>query len=50
MDFGSQRVFYLHGGLHLYDSGTEFAKITYSRTEIPLVDQIRETLAEGRYP
>jgi hypothetical protein len=48
--FPNQRLFYLHGSLHLYDSGTELAKITWSRTQIPLVDQIREALADGRYP
>jgi len=48
--FGSQRLFYLHGSLHLYDQGFELAKITWSRTSIPLLDQIREALAERRYP
>jgi hypothetical protein len=42
--------FYLHGSLHLYDSGSELAKITWSRTQVPLIDQIRGALAEGRYP
>jgi hypothetical protein len=49
-DFGSQRLFYLHGSLHLYDAGSEITKITWSRTGIPLVDQIREALDSGRYP
>jgi len=40
-DFQTQRLFYLHGSLHLYDSGREISKITWSRTRIPLVDQIR---------
>jgi Domain of unknown function (DUF4917) len=48
--FTSQRVFYMHGGLHLYDSGAELAKITYSRTGTPLVDQIRLALEDGRFP
>ena len=48
--FDSQRLFYLHGSLHLYDRGYELAKITWSRTAIPLLDQIREALAERRYP
>lgn len=50
LDFGSQRLLFLHGALHLYDSGSEISKITWSRTGIPLVDQIREALASGRYP
>lgn len=50
VDFRAQRLFYLHGGLHLYDSGAEISKITWSRTGVPLVDQIRQALADGRYP
>lgn len=50
LDFGAQRLFFLHGGLHLYDTGREISKITWSRTGVPLVDQIRDALAAGRYP
>jgi len=51
-DYGSfdQRIFYLHGGLHLYDAGTQLRKITWVRTGIPLVDQIRSALSENVYP
>jgi len=49
-DFQTQRLFYLHGSLHLYDSGTEISKITWSRTGIPFVNQIREALSVRRYP
>lgn len=45
-----QRIFFLHGGLHLYDAGSQLRKITWSRTGIPLVDQIREALDEDIYP
>jgi len=45
-----QRVFHLHGGLHLYDAGSQLKKITWVRTGIPLVDQIRGALAENVYP
>lgn len=50
LDYREQRLFFLHGGLHLYDAGAEISKITWSRTGIPLVDQIRSALATGRYP
>jgi hypothetical protein len=50
LDFGSQRLFFLHGGLHLYDTGHEISKITWARTQIPLVSQIRDALGTGRYP
>jgi hypothetical protein len=51
-DYGSfsQRIFFLHGGLHLYDAGSQLKKITWKRTGIPLVDQIRTALAENVYP
>ena len=47
---GTQRIHYMHGGLHLYDRGDELVKVTYSRTQIPIVDQIRTALNEGRFP
>lgn len=50
LDFRQQRLFFLHGGLHLYDSGHEISKITWSRTGIPLVEQIRDALAANQYP
>jgi hypothetical protein len=45
-----QRIYHLHGGLHLYESGTSLKKITWSRTGIPLVDQIRDALSTSLYP
>ncbi len=50
LDFRNQWLFFLHGGLHLYDRGVELSKITWSRTGVPLVDQIRDAFATGRYP
>jgi Domain of unknown function (DUF4917) len=48
-DWG-QRIYFLHGGLHLFDAGSQLKKITWVRTGIPLVDQIRDALAENVYP
>ncbi len=45
-----QRIYFLHGGLHLYDAGTQLQKITWARTGVPLVDQIRGALADNVYP
>lgn len=45
-----QRIYFLHGGLHLYDAGSQLQKITWARTGVPLVDQIRGALAENVYP
>ncbi|HEY0280951.1 MAG TPA: DUF4917 family protein [Solirubrobacterales bacterium] len=46
----AQRIHFLHGGLHLFDTGSQLKKITWRRTGIPLVDQIRDALAENVYP
>ncbi|RTJ67363.1 DUF4917 domain-containing protein [Campylobacter jejuni] len=42
--------FYLHGVLHIFDSGDEIIKKTYSRTGRPLKEQITEELNNNRYP
>lgn len=46
----NQNVYYLHGALHLFDSGTEVQKYTWINTGIPLIEQIREALGNGLYP
>jgi len=45
-----QNVYYLHGGLHLFDGGSYLKKVTWKRTGVPIVDQIRAALDEGEYP
>lgn len=46
----SATVSYLHGALHLFDAGSEITKYTWSKTDKPIVDQIRAALAEEKYP
>ncbi|ACF02594.1 conserved hypothetical protein [Rhodopseudomonas palustris TIE-1] len=46
----SATVFYLHGALHLFDAGSEITKYTWSKTDKPIVDQIRSALDEEKYP
>ncbi len=46
----SPTVHYLHGALHLFDAGAEITKYTWSKTDIPLLKQIRAALDEDRYP
>lgn len=47
----SQSTFYLHGALHLFDHGYELQKKCWERSGgIPLIDQIRSSLSEGRFP
>ncbi|HKN87762.1 MAG TPA: DUF4917 family protein, partial [Nitrospiraceae bacterium] len=45
-----QTVRYLHGALHLYDTGSEMKKFTWIDTQIPLIEQIRSALQQGSYP
>lgn len=46
----SAKVHYLHGALHLFDQGTDIIKYTWSKTDIPLIEQIRSALDEEKYP
>ncbi|MFD0204661.1 MULTISPECIES: DUF4917 family protein [Saccharothrix] len=46
----SQTVFYLHGALHLFLGTDGLRKITWKRTDIALIDQVRQQLKEGRFP
>lgn len=43
-------IHYLHGALHLFDSGSELKKYTWLRTNIPLIEQVRSALAEDFFP
>ena len=46
----NQKVYYLHGALHLFDDGLEIKKYTWSRTDIPLMQQIREAVSNDIFP
>jgi Domain of unknown function (DUF4917) len=46
----SATIHYLHGALHLFDSGAEILKYTWSKTDVPIVEQIREALSEDKFP
>jgi hypothetical protein len=45
-----QNVHYLHGGLHIFESGPEIQKYTWCNTGLPLIDQIRAALRAEKYP
>jgi hypothetical protein len=45
-----QRVHYLHGALHLFDSGAELQKYTWANTGKPLLEQAREAMAANKFP
>jgi Domain of unknown function (DUF4917) len=46
----SASVHYLHGALHLFDQGSEVIKYTWSKTDVAIVDQIRQALDDNKYP
>ncbi|EKN87873.1 SIR2-like domain protein [Leptospira interrogans str. 2003000735] len=46
----SQNIFYLHGALHLFDSGYELKKFTWVNTGIRLIEQIRDALSKDIFP
>lgn len=43
-------VLFLHGALHLFDSGKDLQKYTWVRTNVPLVEQARAAIAVDAYP
>jgi hypothetical protein len=45
-----QNTWFLHGALHVFDSGTEVQKYTWSNTGVRLIDQIRSALSKGYFP
>lgn len=45
-----QKIFYLHGALHLFDAGAELQKFTWKNTGIRLTDQVRAALKASKYP
>lgn len=46
----NQSMWFLHGALHVFDSGTEVRKYTWSKTGVRLVDQIRDALSRNYFP
>lgn len=49
-DEADQNVFFLHGGLHLFDTGEEIKKLAYKGSGDSIIDQVRENLTKGRFP
>ena len=43
-------VHFLHGALHLFDSGSELKKYTWVRKGIPLIEQVRSALHANAFP
>jgi len=45
-----QNTWFLHGALHVFDSGVEVQKFTWKNTRVRLIDQIRDALNRGLFP
>lgn len=45
-----QQAHFLHGSLHIFDSGTNIEKHTFSGTGTSIVDRVRANLAQGKFP
>ncbi|MGB8991430.1 MAG: DUF4917 family protein [Desulfobaccales bacterium] len=45
-----QNVWYLHGALHVFDTGTEIQKYTWVNTGIRLIEQTRDALSRDYFP
>jgi len=46
----SASVMFLHGALHLFDSGKDLLKYTWVRKGVPLIEQARSALASNKFP
>lgn len=44
------RIYNLHGGLHLFDSGAELKKYTWIRKGTPLIEQSRNAIGNNMFP
>jgi uncharacterized protein DUF4917 len=45
-----QEVHFLHGGLHIYDTGTFIKKHAYTEDGDSIIDQVRNNLNSGNFP
>ena len=45
-----QKVHFLHGGLHIFDTGASIKKHSFSESGTGIVDLVRDNLEEGRFP
>src|SRR2546423_14725483 len=48
--YDQQKIYYMHGALHIFDAGAEIQKYTWRNTGIRLVEQIRNALQRNLYP
>jgi hypothetical protein len=49
-DYGKRRMYFLHGGLHLYTEGGRVWKRVWQGKEITIIDQVKEAFETKKYP
>lgn len=45
-----QRAHFLHGGLHIFDTGTAIEKHAFSEKQTSIIDLVRKNLEVGKFP
>lgn len=45
-----QSVYYIHGAMHIFSDGSDIEKLSYSRTGIPLAEQVKASIAQDKFP
>jgi hypothetical protein len=45
-----QTVYYLHGALHMYDTGSAVHKIVWNNTGVPILTQLDASMRAGNFP
>lgn len=45
-----QRIHYLHGAIHLFDSGSDLKKYTWRDKGVPILTQARTAMEQGMFP
>ncbi|MEA5580189.1 DUF4917 family protein [Nodularia harveyana UHCC-0300] len=46
----NQKAHFLHGGLHIFDSGTAIEKHTYTQRGTGIIDLVKANLEKGKFP
>ena len=46
----NQEVHFLHGGLHIYDTGSNIKKHAFTEDGETIIEQVRQNLEQGKFP
>ena len=45
-----QNIYYIHGAMHIFSDGSDIEKLSYTNIGIPLSEQVRNAIDEGKFP